>query len=274
MSTARTIGQITARRALRDCNLEELAAYQLGRNGGRNDGGIAFARNTDGEAKTRARQMILDLVSIEAWPTPLRILSMPGIDWRFERKLLGNREPGWMSGRLHPKLTRLTCIENDRLVYYGATVSIPGLESKNGGLRMQNKPDWAERTVKTNFIHRFHFANVDELMEDSNNGGLQGRHIFDVVWLDYTGPMTIERMKIIEKFYARSVRKILIVTALKARWNKATGNAIERAGGHSMWMRKHLLGEVLHDIEYMDTSPMIQFAIQHETQGPVNRGTA
>ena len=54
-----------------------------------------------------------------------------------------------------------------------------------------------------------------------------------------------------------------LVTALKARWNKDTSHAIERAGGHGAWVLRHLHGDVLHDIEYQDgPSPMHQIALR------------
>ena len=54
-----------------------------------------------------------------------------------------------------------------------------------------------------------------------------------------------------------------VVTALKARWNRETSDAIGRAGSHGAWMRKQLPGDVLHDIEYQDgASPMAQIALR------------
>ena len=41
--------------------------------------------------------------------------------------------------------------------------------------------------------------------------------------------------------------------------------AVLKAGGHSNWLRQNLAGNVLHDIEYFDTSPMAQFAVGKET---------
>ena len=63
--------------------------------------------------------------------------------------------------------------------------------------------------------------------------------------------------------WSTSVRQVLVVTALKARWNRETSDAIGRAGSHGAWMRKQLPGDVLHDIEYQDgASPMAQIALR------------
>lgn len=232
------------------CDVEELAAVQQVRP----SGGVLFARNPDREQKDAARQLILNLFARDAHPGHLSILTMPGLNWRFERKLLGKREGDWyrLAG---PGATRITAVENDRFVYYSATHQMPGLHTRNGVAAHLRPEPFAERTVKTKFIDAFHFANVDDLMAETTE-------TWDAAWLDYTGPLTVERLKLIVRFFARSVRGTLIVTSLKARYNKETSIAIERAGGHSEWLRKHLRGDVLHDIEYFDTSPMAQIAVR------------
>lgn len=250
----KTIGQVATYKPLYRCDIEELAAIQQTRP----SGGVLFARNPDREEKDAARQKILDLFTVKERPQFLRILTMPGLDWRFERKLLGKREGNWMrhagAGR-----TRITSIENDRFIYYSAVHQMPGLNTKRALTTILKPATFAERTVGTKFIDRFHFANVDDLMSETAD-------VWDAVWLDYTGPLTVERLRLIARFYNRSVRDTLIVTALKARYNKETSEAIDRAGGHSEWLRKYLPGEVLHDLEYFDTSPMAQFAVRRHAR--------
>ncbi len=232
------------------CDVEELAAMQQTRP----SGGMLFARNPNREEKDAARQQIIDLFTKDARPENLTFLTMPGIDWRFERKLLGKREGDWMR-HAGPTRTRITSVENDRFIYYSAVHHMPGLHTKRALTRILKAAPYGERTVATKFVDQFHFANVDDLMAETSE-------VWDVVWLDYTGPLTVERMKLIAAFYERSVRDTLVITVLKARYNRDTSAAIERAGGHSAWVRKHLGGEVLHDIEYFDTSPMAQIAVR------------
>lgn len=250
----KSIGQVAAYKPLYRCNIEELAAQQITRP----SGGMLFARNPDREQKDAARQKILDLLTLDARPKHLRILTMPGLDWRFERKLFGKREGDWMR-KAGPSFTSVTAVENDRFIYYSAAHQMPGLHTKRALTWMLRAPSYAERTVRTKFIGSFHFANVDDLMQETTEA-------WDVVWLDYTGPLSIERMRLIERFYNNNIREMLIVTTLKARWNKLTSEAVLRAGGHSAWLAKHLPGEVLHDIEYFDTSPMAQFAVRKATE--------
>lgn len=232
------------------CNIEELAAIQQVRP----SGGVLFARNPDREQKDAARQHIIDLFTGDAHPEPLSILTMPGLDWRFERKLLGKREGDWMR-KAGPQRTRITAIENDRFIYYSAAHKMPGTDTKRPLVVHLEREPFAERTIKTKFVSKFHFANVDDLMAETTEQ-------WDAAWLDYTGPLTVERMRLISQFYERSVRQTLVLTVLKARYNRDTSNAIERAGNHSEWVRKHLPGTVLHDIEYFDTSPMAQIAVR------------
>jgi hypothetical protein len=158
-----------------------------------------------------------------------------------------------------PYSTYFTSVENDRAIYFAAVAQIPGLHTPEAlakPIKQERLHSFAEAAMKTRYAALF-FANVDDLM---------ARPIWDTgwdaVWLDYTGPLTIERMAVIERFYQNYVREILIITALKARWNEKTVKAMEKAGGHSQWIAKHIDGDVLHDIEYTDTSPMAQIAFR------------
>ncbi len=254
MSGYKTIGQITNYKPLSRCDSEELAAHQASVKA---VGGVLFARGRDRDGKDAARQQVLDLFVPAAWDTHLSILTMPGLEWRFERLLLGHRETGWTSRNSYPLRTKITSIENDRAIYYSAAATMPGMETRNALAQVRVPPPFAEHAIKTKFIKRFYFGNVDDFMAQPTDWRC------DAAWLDYTGPMTVERLNLIARFYQAAVRRILIVTVLKARWNKATSNAIAKAGGHSEWLRAHLAGDVLHDLEYNDTSPMAQLAVRH-----------
>jgi hypothetical protein len=252
LSTYKGIGQVTFQKPLAQLGMEELAARQRGIIP---SGGVLFSRNIDGEQKTAAREQVLKL--FERWSGRLHMLTLPGLQWRFERKLLGAREVGWL--RLSkPQKTYFTTCENDRAIYFAAVAQMPGLHTPDSTLQKIKPYTFAEMGVKTPYAS-FFFANIDTMMvQDCWNDG------WDAAWLDYTGPLTVERLAVISKFYNRYIRYILVVTALKARWNTDTNLAIERAGGHSAWLRKHLPGNVLHDIEYHDTSPMAQYAVRKE----------
>lgn len=262
MSNIRTIGQVAAYKPVSRCNMEELAAWQKTATP---TGGVLFARNIDGDEKCAARDLILDLFRPEVWCGPLNMLAMPGVSWRFERKLLALREPGWMKAK-QARRTHFTGVENDRSIYYAAVTQMPGLTTP-GALVKPVKRDrfpFAEVALKTRYAS-FFFANVDELMQHEWEQPSYREHQqagWDAVWLDYTGPLTIPRIKLITQFYDRFVRSTLIVTALKARWDRETSAAILKAGGHSSWLRQHLPGDLLHDIEYSDTSPMAQLAVR------------
>lgn len=260
MSNHQSIGQVTTSKPLAKCNMEELAAYQRSI---QPRGGVQFARSDDGEQKTLARERILELFSLTAWPKYLHMLTMPGVNWRFERKLLGLREVGWMR-RPAPRYTTFTSSENNRVIYNAAVTQMPGLHTPFSALKPIRDFPFAELGVKTKY-GAFFFANIDDLL--AYDGWDKG---WDAAWLDYTGYLTVARLKIIEQFYHRFVRSILIVTAFNGHWPQDTYAAIERAGGHSAWLHAHLPGLILHDIKYQDTAPMIQYAVKkHGWQSPL-----
>lgn len=259
--TIKTLEQVATYKPLSRCGMEEIAAYQRGANP---SGGILFARKNDGDEKRSARQLVINLFHPDRWGRNLNMLTMPGVSWRFERMMLGIREPGWLN-RSQPYRTHFTGVENDRAIYFAGVTQMPGVETPRRLIKpvKRERFPFAELAVKTRHASYF-FANVDDMLchewvaaayrEPSRIG-------WDAAWLDYTGPLSIKRLALIKDFYDKYVRNILIVTALKARWNRPTSSAINKAGGHSRWLLQHLTGEVLHDIEYFDTSPMAQFAI-------------
>lgn len=262
----KTIGQVAQYKPIARLGMEELAEWQRT---AKPSGGVLFARNAEGDEKTKARQLILDLFALDAWDRPLNMLTMPGVHWRFERKLLGSREPGWLK-RKTPKKTHFTGVENDRAIFFAGSAQMPGLETPHALVKpvKRERFPFAEHAIKTRHAS-FFFANVDDLMiHDWQPAPYRDREQvgWDAVWLDYTGPLSIRRLAAIRQFYRRAVREVLIITALKARWDRDTSNAIERCGSHSEWLRERLSGEVLHDVEYFDTSPMAQFAIRKARQ--------
>lgn len=257
MSNFKSIDQIAYYKPIAKLGMEELAARQRIIEP---SGGVLFARNANGEEKIKARQLVLDLFQPEVWPGHLRLLTMPGINWRFERLLLGAREQGWFYAS-NPRRTNFTAVENDRSIFFAAAAQMPGVHTPNATVKhtkQHRSLDFAEIGVKTKYAALF-FANVDDLMKQ--DGWDTG---WDAAWLDYTGPLTIERLTIIRNFQQRFVRSILVVTSLKARWNSAAMKAIDLAGDHSRWLRQYLEGDVLHDVDYMDTSPMNQFAVRKD----------
>ena len=252
MGSLRTIGQVAYRRPIAQLGMEELAARQreIGPRGG-----VLFARNADGDEKVAARQRVLDLFHPERWPDRLHMLTMPCVQWRFERKLLATREEGWMR-RAKPGNTYFTACENDRAIFFASISQMPGLHTPESELKRMRPFPFAETGMKTRYASLF-FANVDELMEHDGWDGA-----WDAAWLDYTGPLTVERLALIKRFYHAYINSTLVVTSLKSRFNQAATQAIARAGGHSEWLRRHLDGEVLHDFEYFDSSSMAQFAVR------------
>lgn len=256
----KTIGQVARYKPVSKLGMEELAARQKTVVP---SGGVLFARNTDGEEKAKARDLVLNLFTREKWDRPLNMLTMPGLYWRFERKLLALRDPGW-TRRSSPRGTHFTGVENDRSIYFAGVTQMPGVETPNRLIKpvKRGRYPFAEIAIKSRFASYF-FANVDDFMHHQwvkpvyhdTNG-------WDAAWLDYTGPLSVERLNAIKHFYENYIREVLVVTVLKARWNKETNHAIEKAGGHSAWLKAHLPGTVEHDIEYFDTSPMAQFAIR------------
>lgn len=261
MSRMLTLDMIGKARPLAQCGMAEMAVHQIT---ARPSGGILFARATERGHKDEARRYLLDLLGdVNRFPS-MRVLSMPGLDWRFENKLLGRREGNWSMSNGGPQRTRLTCVESDRAIYQAATTRMPGMarhwkhhqwKTTNDPIRMESPPAWAECSISNRWVHRFHFANVDDVMV-----GLPHDQWFDAAWLDYTGPMTVVRLAAIQSFYAQHIRPggALAITVLRGRQKPKDVRAMDAAGGHTEWLLSALPGHVEHDISYSDTGSHMQ----------------
>jgi hypothetical protein len=248
--TWKSIGEVANYKSVSQCGMEELAFRQRSL---KPTGGVLFARNADGDEKREARQSVLDLFHPDKWNRPLHMLTMPSVQWRFERLLLATREEGWLRTS-SPRRTFFTSVENDRSIYFAGIAQMPGVHTPDPLIR-RAKIAFAEQAVRTKYA-AFLFATIEDLMRHDWEKG------WHAAWLDYTGPLTTERMEIISNFYKRYISEILVITALQARWDKNTSENIDGAGGYFPWLRQQLPGEVLHEIEYFDTSPMAQFAVR------------
>lgn len=243
-------------RPLSKCGIEELAVEAIR---AQSRGGIAFARKPYAEQKNVARGLVLQLFA--ELPGGAWVLTMPGATWQFERSLLTLREGNWRGpGASGPHRTRISACESDRLIYHAAMLNMPGLDCTfRSRMRVLSGTPWgAERRVANDWICRFYFANIFDLMRSR-----QGKHPYQATWLDLTGPLSIDRLAQIKQFFRSSIEAVLVVTALKARWNGETAAAILRAGGYSKWIRQAFKGyRIQHFIEYQDgPSPMAQIAI-------------
>lgn len=241
---------------LSQLNIEEVACRQFGMQ--TVSGALAFARKDDDREKQWARNQILQLFTPQRWPGPLRILSMPSFMWTFEWELIKQRETDYrrLAGvRPHGVVHRtfIDGIENDRSIFMSFTTHMPGSRQL---IQHHRPPRWAEKSMGTSLVPCFLFANVFDLMND-------GAYAYDAAWLDFTGPPSIARVEAIAKFYRRAIRKTLIVTFLKARWEPRVSKEIRLAGSVERWLSSKFSGKVLHCIEYQDgASPMIQIAIE------------
>ena len=245
-------------RPLARCGHEELAMHLRSKVHREPTGGIAFARKPAEEAKYGARDAVMYLLNPAFWPERVTVLTMPGLKWKFEGALLKMREQQNLLKRA-PLRTSIDCIENDRSIYHAALVRMPGMRHPDHVFKVEPAPAWAERAVSGWWINRYYFGNVDNLLEAPPRA-------YDVAWLDYTGPLSVTRLATIRRFFDSHVRRLLVVTSLKARWNRETSAAIARVGSCNEWAHRGLGGgKVAHAIEYQDgASPMAQLAIWRE----------
>lgn len=223
----------------------------LGRYSG--DPGVRFARRPERVSKSFARGRVLsDIAKWHAPRLPLRILTMPGVGWSFERSLIDAREHG--RGKRHPRNTHITAIEQSTPVWTASLLNMPG---RGLGMDMSLPcPEFASAAMRTFTISRFFKCSFEDLACSDYE------YWFHAAWVDLCGPITVRRLEALGRFWERSLRSTLILTSLRARWTPEIADAVHSEGIAALLLRHLSNGMVMSEFEYMDGSPMHQITVR------------
>lgn len=245
-------------RRVSEYSIEELAGRQMAL---RNiSPGVAFARATPEPNKVFARNQVLKLLGVREHPKGLCILTMPGLTWQFERDLLRLREGMWerkRDGKGSVHNTYICGIESDRSIWHAGVTLMPGgpRDSVESTTTILAPTQWAEKVVRNRFISRYMLGSVEALMAETD-------FMYDAAWIDFNGQLSLKRMDLLDKFFKHHIRRTLIVTSLKGRWDRVTKTVIHEAGGIVEWARERLGGVVRHSFDYgSGDATMTQFAL-------------
>ena len=236
-------------------SIDELAHRQIAANcrGKHLTGAVRYARKTEFSEKHKARSTILALLTKERFEK-LSILTLPSLSWEFENRLLALRESGWVYRNKATKRTYITGVEIDPAVYRAACLKMPRGEDC-AFISVPNSPMWTAHTMGSNCVNKFHNCDVFNLMKHCE-------YMWDAAWLDFTGPLSRQKIEDIQRFYFGKVKGTLIVTCLAARYDQATSIELEMFGELEGWFETLLPGKIEHCIRYQDgMSPMIQYAV-------------
>lgn len=221
----------------------------------RQTGGIAFARKMrEGhEAKTPARERVLKTLTRREWPSKLRILTLPGLDWAFEKELIRRRDYDESLpeiDKLRSKArTKISAVERDQAIFFASLAFIPG---GRRGLQ-QISP----HCVSTNTIRRYYFTTAEAFITDPNCPE------FDAAWLDFTGQLTLPLLRALRTFWLTKCRWQLTVTTLDLHHHPETRAAMDRHGGLSGLISHRLPGKVVDNYHYAEgVCPMHQITIR------------
>jgi hypothetical protein len=212
-------------------------------------GGVLFARKENPFEKERARQRVLDLYTVERWPSNLCILTMPGLYWTFEKALKYQRGRRGKTAR-----TSIYALERDPAIYYGAMNWIP---RKKNGLITQVSP----HCIRTKKIHSYYFTSAEAFISDEHCPTV------DAAWFDFTGYITPETMTALRKFWRMRCSTQMTITSLNCRFSRRTNEQVQKWGGMDKWIIHSLPGIVSDVYRYSDSpgSNMLQVTLSKES---------
>lgn len=226
--------------------------------------GVAFARKhhlTVLHAKNSARYRILDSLSREHWSGKLRVLTMPGLEWAFEKQLINLRDyavhgKGWIANTVNTRFrvasdqsTQVYAVEYDPAIYFGSLKWMPG---KRFGYQQLSA-----HAVRTRVIKMYYFTDVETFIGDESCVEV------DAAWLDFTGYMTPVRLHRINRFWKEKCNWQLAITMLNARYPSHVKACILKHGSMEKWITSVLGGNVYDIHHYFDEySAMLQIILR------------
>lgn len=210
--------------------------------------GVSFARTVfmdpaGRSGKDSARGALIGKFG-SAHPRPLSILTLPGVAWRFEKKILYHRRRAGLE-------TKITALEKDPAIFAASLADMPG---NSRGYEYVDQHESSAAAVSTYKIHRYYCAAFEDFARTNEE-------TFDAAWIDLTGPVGEKVLLGLARLWPY-VREALVVTSLKARWNRVTSARVRHLGGVANLLKTTLQGSAVEcDHEYCDSSPMSQVTL-------------
>lgn len=222
-------------------------------------GGVLYARKDDMTEKDKARARINSSLASEFWPGNLRILTMPGLEWKFERLLWSTRSRGRAR-------TTFYSVERDPAIYFASINWMPRRMTPNGrGHKGTGKiTQVSPHCLRTRSIHSYYFTSAEAFIRDVNCP------VFDAAWFDFTGTINAETMTALRHFWRTRCTWQMTITALNGRYRKHTADMVRRHGGFVEWLVHSLPGFISDVHRYQDGhSAMVQITLQKDLRIPM-----
>lgn len=167
------------------------------------------------QAKRDARQRVLDLFTREAFPDKLRIVTLPGIDWHFEKELLRRRS------------AYVVALESNGVIFAEARARRP-------------------RGVRRFILGRFEDEFIDRRIEEVLP--------LNAAWLDFSGYLTGRRREAIVRFLELTGTCRLVITCTNIHWDRESTRFFgpDKLSGIVRWLESGG-GTILHSFQYVSS---------------------
>lgn len=217
--------------------------------------GVHFARAANRPEKKAARRMVTELVW--NWPGKFTILTMPGLEWWFERDLLHRREAAsrlraagkWVGAS---KRTQIIGVEREESLFLASLKWMPGADVVVHKAALPS----GGSCIRSRLIRSFYHTTVEAYAREKHSA-------LTAAWLDFSGPLTDERLAAIERLWNIRKTEFLILSCMRARHQPSITAALEAAGGWAGLLTSHCAGAtVAHEHFYADDAPMVQVALR------------
>lgn len=207
--------------------------------------GINFARKKTFEEKEIARAKIMNFFSPENYNGKIRLMTMPGNSWEFEKQLIEK----WKGQDIY-----IEAIEREESIFRKLLYEMPRGRS---GIRSHICPDQAT-AIYSSYLVRLVRANIEDIL-------CINRIRVCSIWLDFSGPITTNSANSINACWLRGHVKHLAITASRCRYTSEVCKMVIQHGSYFKWVLSLLPGcTVIDYFEYNDGTPMMQFMVERK----------
>lgn len=214
--------------------------------------------------KQKIKQLTSDFIReffISVGAKKIRLLSLPGVTWDFERSLRNRMSANRGQHRRHERIkVSITGCESDYKLFRLSATRMPG---HNQDTLKTFFSDNLGHYVVQNTHHMAYLLNADifDVVNMKNDKGLK----YDCIWFDTTNTVISITRKLGDISHIVSENSILIFTLLKGREHIRLGT--DRTSYLTNYVSD--MGYTLaHEIPYYDTCPMLHLIYQRKQSTP------
>lgn len=186
--------------------------------------GFRYSQKENREKKQKARDLVTERITLARYPNTIRVISLPGLSWEWEKQVLSIREKNWITTGI--KKTDFFCFESNPDIFE---------------LSKSYCPD----------INQVSFFDQDVGQSKS----MLCNAYIDLAWFDYSGSLNLFKFENLVEWWKDGNTKTIAITACVRSSDIKINKLIDEYLGRSNLFSIFFPGINQKYIEYTDPNP-------------------